>query len=414
MSGLDYRHVEYNSHEHTSEPTEESTFQSSRESHALTEASVAPLSSQSNAPHVSAPLQQPNADKQGEGSNTTTSTVAKVPATVSVSNSPASLSLQVFRPIPASTALKMIRTIIETIMFMRGQIPTTWQILQRTLNQERQKMNHYHHDNCQSGIRSDNLDSIPTANVALIRKLEGFLGPTEEMFTALGDAVMREQRRRAETRSSEMLVISVAFILGSTLSTPKELYHINVGPIQPLSYCVSSTASSSVSSGILQPTMVPVHNGHFVEEELSQREENEWIRRLAQLIITNGYEYPTSSAPRMRAHLVMKAPPGREGEGLLPRQTLVLPESEQSQGLSSTPSSCFDNQQDSDSSSMLSPLPPCPSTVRYPVYTCHIIGPETYRSVNNASTVYTMDRVPPPTSIWYQAGPSLPTLSNLD
>ncbi|KAG0251633.1 hypothetical protein DFQ27_008632 [Actinomortierella ambigua] len=323
-------------------------------------------------------------------------------------------------------------------MFLRGQIPTTWQMLQRTLDLERQKMNHPIHPHPR-GVDAGARGASPAANQGLIRKLEGLLGPFEEMFVALGDAVMREQRRRAESRSSEMLVISVVFILGSTLSTPKEIYRINVGPIQPTPTLSplssrpppssSSSSSSSPSPNILQPIATTLQTGCTTQEDLlSRKEENEWIRRLAQLMITNGYEYSATTLPRTRAHLVLSAPPGRDEEGLVPRQTLVLPsdqpreEDEKEEGRTCTatrrplapPSDPHHLPPPSDSSCM--PPPPCPSTFRYPAYTCRISGPTTYVPVsdNEPGTIYTMEATPPASSIWYQAGPSLPIPPNLD
>ncbi|KAG0356695.1 hypothetical protein BGZ54_000650 [Gamsiella multidivaricata] len=177
------------------------------------------------------------------------------------------------RPIPAKAALRMVRTSIKTLMYMRGVIDTPWeqleQMLQIELHLQEQEQEHEQDGDSQDqgthaagshGITKHsnrNDTTIPT------KSLQGFLETGERMFIDLEESIyiqlysylksssfatpssistssitsvelpLNPKSTRLSTSSTPRLYISLAVVFGTTVTTPKEQYMIRIGPLEP-------------------------------------------------------------------------------------------------------------------------------------------------------------------------------------
>ncbi|KAI8602913.1 hypothetical protein EDD21DRAFT_57207 [Dissophora ornata] len=203
------------------------------------------------------------------------------------------------RPIPAKTAIRMACTSIKTIMYMRGQMGSPWDQLEQMLQleqfQEEDRLQP--EDPCHVLMSSAaqapavrwnsawNSDStIPT------KSLREFIQTGERMFVDLEESIYSQlydhlrssatylpsstlSSSSSTTPSTPKLFITLALIFGATISTPKEQYMIRIGPLEAQqTVCMNRSATTS----LLQPSYSVPHSaadsGSIVEQSVRRSE----------------------------------------------------------------------------------------------------------------------------------------------
>ncbi|KAG0377896.1 hypothetical protein BGX24_005221 [Mortierella sp. AD032] len=344
------------------------------------------------------------------------------------------------RPIPAETALRMVRKIVQTLMYIRGQMGSTWEQLEFLLNQEKmrqefeeqeQDQSFHGHDPHLGTFNHDSLDQDDENDFVIPTKsLKEFLETSERMFVDLEESIYDQlylDMRQTTTTTSppqRPRYISLALVFGTTFTTPKEQYMIRLGPLEPRPLSTTSTQQAHVASSI--PT--PEH----------QREEKKWERVLIQelmgihTITTDGTELQqgceslSAAAPlrhRTRVHLLMKAPAGRIFTGIFPQQQVLLHEDYP------TPSASITSQDSQEEERSVTQS--CWSKgskgfrgskkqARWPIHHLHLFGPsavvldqDSYHANNNGDVVGDNDDDDNDDEMWYLIGPGIPILSPL-
>lgn len=216
------------------------------------------------------------------------------------------------------------------------------------------------------------------------------------------------------------IVLSLALIFGTTLSTPKEQYMIHIGPLkpqQPLSAATSSVPATTSNDQANDEN----ETDHARDEALRiqlRRMERQWERRLVQdLMGIQIMDSDTSSAaaqdpsqahfldtgastlPKTKVLLLMKAKAGQIIDGMLPKLALHLQEdfapefsSPSSMPSSSTPLTSNVTEK------------PTQKRKRWPIHHIRVMGPrpETLQLDGGQED-----------DIWYQVGPGLPSMPSL-
>ncbi|KAF9987880.1 hypothetical protein BGZ65_001457 [Modicella reniformis] len=355
------------------------------------------------------------------------------------------------RPIPAKVALKMVQTSIKTIMYMRGQMGSTWEQLVQMLQLERLRFEEEQEQEreispstipstraSQRLRRRDNDGTLPT------KVLQEFLEIGERMFVDLEESIYTQLSSRLALSGSvsSPLYISLALFIGTTITTPQEQYMMRIGPLEPLlTSCESSIPSIGVPLARLDARGTErYHHGQNGLDQLGQNnvsnpsgsfdkqqrqklanEEKAWERRLVQQIVgissvmdTSNAEDdeskesdvpPTNLSKRAKVHLLMKAPSGLVFQGMLPKQTIVLQEDYS-----------IDDVQVAKSECPLSVLETAATIVnrtrRWPIYHIHVLGPapERWRG-DPGDDDHTNNIIM--RELWYQVGSGIPVLSPL-
>ncbi|KAF9206484.1 hypothetical protein BGZ49_002352 [Haplosporangium sp. Z 27] len=368
------------------------------------------------------------------------------PASIPPSDSMlADLSLP--RPISAKTALKMVRTTIKMIMYLRGQMGSTWEQLEQMLQleqlrreqeqeQEQESFNQESYTSAKDESNDDNYINIPT------KSLKEFLQTGERMFVDLEESIYSQLYHRLKSGLSQpqdpespvkpsnpKLYISLALLFGSTITTPKEQYMIRIGPLEPQKALLKELGSHDRSFGI------EVNANQGSESELQQEqkrvhEERIWERKLIQQIMgitsimdTDEQQYEqstvssTTSIPlsnRTRVYLLTKAPAGLVFQGLLPKQMISIQEDYSLDSIIETRKQGYANSGTSVSAATGT------KRKRWPVHHVHVLGPNFQHTASSSSspssTLLISPSYPqktPHNDIWYQVGPGIPTLSPL-
>ncbi|KAF9939739.1 hypothetical protein BGZ67_008972 [Mortierella alpina] len=182
------------------------------------------------------------------------------------------VNMSIPRPIPATTAVRMLKTSIKILMYMRGQMGSTWEQLERQLRLELLEDEYQEEE---AGRGNDSI-SGPLAgssdrrmrsreDVLRTKSLQKFIENGERIFVDLEGAI--HDRLLANLRSgidAPSLYLSLAVIFGSTVTTPKEQYMIRIGPLEPQEP-LSTHIQTSSPSGI--PTPQPTHTNSTDTEE---------------------------------------------------------------------------------------------------------------------------------------------------
>ncbi|KAF9089923.1 hypothetical protein BGX29_011797 [Mortierella sp. GBA35] len=348
------------------------------------------------------------------------------------------------RPIPAGTALRMVRKIVTTLMYLRGQMGSTWDQLEILMMQERMRMEaeeqqdeNYQHS-CQNNHSQDNDEGddfvIPT------RSLKEFLETGQRMFVDLEESIFAQLLSDLRQRTTSTLgrqghrYISLALIFGTTPTTPKEQYMIRIGPLEPQQYTIPPIPTTTTSTEhIIRHQTVELRSPE--ETQRRSREEKKWERGMLQelmgLHITTLSTVPdiqdenedensrhtdlldsTALRNRTRVHLLMKAPAGQIFMGMLPQQQLILHEDYP------TPSATV------TTTTMVDPLlhggggrNGIKKRAKWPIHHLHMFGP------SSAATVVEEDLDgqeqqqqqddEDEDEMWYLIGPGIPILSPL-
>ncbi|KAG0272805.1 hypothetical protein BGZ95_011412 [Linnemannia exigua] len=339
------------------------------------------------------------------------------------------------RPIPAETALRMVRKIVQTLMYTRGQMGSTWEQLEFLLNQEKmrqefeeqeQDQSFHSHDPHLGTFNHDSLDQDDENDfVVPTKSLTEFLETSEKMFVDLEESIYdqlySDLRQTATTAgpTQRPRYISLALVFGTTFTTPKEQYMIRLGPLEPRHLSATSTRHNHVASPITTPEQ--------------QREEKKWERVLVQELMgihiipaqgaepQQGHDSLSATVPlrhRTKAHLLMKAPAGRIFTGIFPQQQVLLHEDYPTPSASIT----SQDQQEEERSATQS----CWSQgskgfrgskklARWPIHHLHLFGPsavvseqDSYHANNNGDDDDNDDD-----EMWYLIGPGIPILSPL-
>ncbi|KAI1311584.1 hypothetical protein EDD11_003359 [Mortierella claussenii] len=209
---------------------------------------------------------------------------AQADASTQISTPSMLVDMTLPRPIPAKTALRMIRTSVKTIMFMRGQMGSPWETLEQMLQMENARQEQEEEKKDTTPVVGSVTPQHTNANTAQSRQhsqiptksLQEFLETGERTFVDLEEPIYAQlyaqlKAATAVTRSegsipastlggsktseqvhvsstlaaslptepstssipSPMLYISLAVVLGSTVTTPREQYMIRIGPLEP-------------------------------------------------------------------------------------------------------------------------------------------------------------------------------------
>ncbi|KAF9281236.1 TFIIH/NER complex subunit [Mortierella alpina] len=364
------------------------------------------------------------------------------------------VNMSVPRSIPATTAVRMLKTSIKILMYMRGQMGSTWEQLEQQF--------------IENGER-------------IFVDLEG----------AIHSCLLTNLRSGIDAPS---LYLSLAVIFGSTITTPKEQYMIRIGPLEPQEPLSTHTQTSSLS---VIPTSQPApinhadteeclntemdvpgkrkrehqhdheqdlersskesreqqHSLRLKEQRLRRQEEMQWERKLFQdimgLSLVDDDDQPSSTlqseiasadsaqadsiahspvlASRTKVHVLMKAPRGRTFDGLFPKQMLLLKEDYSIDTIDERPLPTLETTAAAAAAAAAEAMRK-KRKARWPIHHLHILGPRT--SVKEPSTsLPSLIEASPPSStppiqnflnlddpedeIWYQIGSDIPVLSSL-
>ncbi|KAG0220676.1 hypothetical protein BGX31_010711 [Mortierella sp. GBA43] len=349
------------------------------------------------------------------------------------------------RAIPEKVALRMVRSSIKTIMYIRGQMGSTWEQLAQMLQVE----NLGFVDETQgpddgttpfpgsstpvegpSRPRSTRQTTRKNNGTSPTKSLQEFLETGERMFVDLEESIHSQLHSRYKSPSSGSspppLYISLALLIGTTITMPQEQFMIRIGPLEPLVAAESLTPSIRVPFARLDIGIADHHeNGldrnpadhkPFIQSNDPQKlkiEEKAWERRLAQQIMginsidmedTENDRSPALDSlsktlpSRAKVHLLMKAPPGLVFQGMLPKQTIVIQEDfsmeSKSEGAPGTATATVGMRG------------------RWPVYHVQILGPMPNKPP--ICSEYDSDkRDDASLDLWYQVGSGIPALSTL-
>ncbi|KAF9129846.1 hypothetical protein BGW39_003786 [Mortierella sp. 14UC] len=347
------------------------------------------------------------------------------------------------RPIPAETALRMIRKIIQTLMYIRGQMGSTWEQLEFFLNQEKmrqefeeqgQDQSFHGHDPDLGTLNHDSLDQEDENDFVIPTKsLKEFLETGERMFIDLEESVydqlysdLRQLTTAAGPQPQRTRYISLALVFGTTFTTPKEQYMIRLGPLEPRHPSATITRQDNIT-----PLKTATPEQH--------KEEKKWERILVQELMgihTESSHFPRYPADcdhtsrdglqqgdplsaitlrhRTKAHLLMKAPAGRIFTGMFPQQQIILHEdypnpsalvASQAQEQLSATQSCWSQ----GSRGVRDNRKPA----RWPIQHLHLFGPSAIASEHGSDFTSNTDGVEDDDEMWYLIGPGIPILSPL-
>lgn len=381
------------------------------------------------------------------------------------------------RHIPAETALRMIRKVVQTVMYLRGQMATSWDqlevlLMQENMRQEQEELEQgsqshegSFYDDPHLGTRNhaqDEDDDTGNDFVIPIKSLREFLETGERMFVDLEESVydqlysdLRHSSIATIANTSTPLprYISLALILGTTFTTPKEQYMLRIGPLEPrLPSPSSSTPSSSAythNPNSRLPTPLHTTAGISPEEQANRtREEKKWDRLLIQNLMgilpssTPSDQYPSNDhnqlqegygsllgtdplRHRTKTHLLMRAPAGKIFTGLLPQQHLHLHQDYPTPSPSPSQMDKAVRQEEDVSATQSCWNQGCRNhkkPARWPIYHIHIFGPSPALSSDQVlehdvqhtdNQVMNKDMDENEDEMWYQIGPGIPLLSPL-
>ncbi|KAG0090020.1 hypothetical protein BGZ92_003810 [Podila epicladia] len=348
--------------------------------------------------------------------------------------------------ISAKAALCMVQTTVKTL------IP--WDQLEMLVKvdqqeQEEQEQEEHGLDHA-LGARYAPSRSIKKSSSSM-KPLQEFLEAGEKMFTTLEEAVYNQLYQQlkqarapqiprtafsdATTASTELMsssppsqlpvVLSLALIFGTTLSTPKEQYMIHIGPMTPQQPLLSATTSSISGTSSSDQANDENETDYERDEALKNqlhRMERQWERRLVQGLMgirimddstststqdpqqeqAHFLETGASTLPKTKVLLLMKAKSGQIIDGMLPKLALDLQEDFAPEFSSTLPLS---------SSSPSSPATTAPKTTeklaqkkkRWSIHHIRVMGPRSETLPDNGQE----------DDIWYQVGPGLPSMPNL-
>ncbi|KAG0255971.1 hypothetical protein BG011_004840 [Mortierella polycephala] len=343
------------------------------------------------------------------------------------------------RPIPAKTALRMIKNSIKILMFTRGLMNSSWNHLEMLLEQERMQE--------ESGWSSRE-DALRT------KSLKEFLDRGERMFTDLEESIYTQlyanfqSKPDLTTSSPAAIYISLALILGTTVTTPKEQYMIRIGPLEPqqptpkatspssnpftlippLSECSTLSNDSEIQSSMQQQVdsntcdendehgsgttrgmkrereeqdrQEPQPHEVRLEEQKQHREEARWERQLAQKIVgvtvvpndqssadqrSNSDQQQESSVAmdgyatllgRTHVHLLMKARSGQRFAGMLPKQMIVLQEDYSINEIEDAKEKkASQSERSSTTAASMTAIASKKKKTRWPIHHLHILAP---------------------------------------
>ncbi|KAF9437439.1 hypothetical protein BGZ76_000702 [Entomortierella beljakovae] len=342
----------------------------------------------------------------------------------------------------------MVHTCIKTIMYLRGQMGSTWDQLEQMLqaeqyiqeqamDQEQEQERDHSGTNSHPTFSTSHLNrhsSLATAQsledvndsdghdepsiTIPIKSLKEFLHSGERMFVDLEESIYSQlyQLLESESESSHQpeLYISLALIFGSSITTPKEQYMIRIGPLEP---------QQRVHDNPLPSIDKDTHHKQ-------SREEKNWERRLVQQMMgitrimddekeQQQYGQPSVSSfqaspvftNRTRVHLLKKAPVGLVFQGLLPKQMIVIQEDYSPNDIEARKRFAIN----SEKSNLTSPGF---KKKRWPIHHIHVLGPNTTLTlIDNPlpsnPPVYTKPSLNTLDEIWYQVGQGIPVLSPL-
>ncbi|KAF9313102.1 hypothetical protein BG003_005607 [Podila horticola] len=350
--------------------------------------------------------------------------------------------------ISAKAALQMVQTTVKTL------IP--WDQLEMLVKmdqqeQEEQEQEEQDLDHTETlGTRSTPSRSIKR-NPSPMKPLQEFLEAGDKMFTTLEEAVydqLYQQLKKARAPSlprtafsdtttantdpmpssppHQPIILSLALIFGTTLSTPKEQYMIHLGPLTPQLSLLSTTTSCLSASVFNDQAKDEDETNHESDEALRNqlhRMERQWERRLVQGLMgirivddststsaqdpqqqqqqANFLETGASTLPKTKVLLLMKAKSGQIIDGMLPKLALDLQEDfELEFSSTSAPSSSSS----SAATTTRTTEKPAQKTKRWPIHHIRVMGPRPKTMPDSGQE---------DNNIWYQVGPGLPTMPNL-
>ncbi|KAF9905495.1 hypothetical protein EC991_001604 [Linnemannia zychae] len=347
------------------------------------------------------------------------------------------------RPIPAETALRMVRKIVQILMYIRGQMSSTWEQLEFLLNQEEmrqesdeqeQNQSFHGHDAHLGTLNHDGLDQEDENDFVIPTKsLKEFLETGERMFVDLEESVydqlysdLRQVTNAAGPQAHRARYISLALVFGTTFTTPKEQYMIRLGPLEARQS--SATIARQAKATPSKPATLE-----------QQKEERKWERTLVQELMgihTVSPNSPIRSADcdvtsrespqgdslsplplrqRTKAHLLMKAPAGRIFTGMFPQQQILLHEDYPTPSASLT--SHAPEQQPSGTQSCWSQgsrgVKDNRKPARWPIQHLHLFGPSAVASEHSSDYNSNSNEVEDDDEMWYLIGPGIPILSPL-
>ncbi|KAF9923323.1 hypothetical protein FBU30_006620 [Linnemannia zychae] len=340
--------------------------------------------------------------------------------------------------IPAESALRMVRKVVQTLMYIRGQIDSTWEQLEFLLKQEMRRqefeaqsqttpIHGRHHD---SQRRSQDVESdmiIP------IKSLKEFLEVGEKTFTDLEESVYDQlyadlrQSLSQNSGPSSPRYISLALIFGSTFTTPNEQYMIRIGPLEP--------RSSSLAKNPEQNRLSSIANMSSEEQTRRRYEEQKWERTLVQKLMgihimpmsqPNPSDQPLLSSndshqedllstiplrQRTRTYLLTKAPAGKIFTGLFPQQQIVLHEDyptpnhhkNNNEHITAT-QSCWNQ---GCKTERRGPR----KSARWPIHHLHLFGPSVNTSELSSDSLNISGNQCSNDEMWYLVGSGIPILS---
>ncbi|KAG9061110.1 hypothetical protein KI688_007739 [Linnemannia hyalina] len=373
------------------------------------------------------------------------------------------------RRIPAETALRMVRKVVQTLMYLRGQMATSWDQLEVLLMQENMRQEQeqeleqgsqshkdsFHHDP-HLGTRNhaqDEDDDNENDFVIPTKSLREFLETGERMFVDLEESVygqLYSDLRHSSTPTSANTstppprYLSLALIFGTTFTTPKEQYMLRIGPLEPRLPSPSSSTPSSAYIHNPHPTNLPAPLPATTEispkEQANRtREEKKWDRLLIQNLMgilpfpPPSDQYPSSDhnqqqqegygsllgtdplRHRTKTHLLMRAPAGKIFTGMFPQQHLLLHQDYPTPSRSRSPSQI-------DKDGQVEEVPATQSCwnqgcrnhkkpARWPIHHIHIFGPSSDQDTDNQGMNGDVDE--DEDEMWYLIGPGIPLLSPL-
>ncbi|KAF9964626.1 hypothetical protein BGZ70_006180 [Mortierella alpina] len=175
------------------------------------------------------------------------------------------VNMSIPRSIPATTAVRMLKTSIKILMYMRGQMGSTWEQLERQLRLELLE-DEYQEEEEEEAKKGSTSILEPSAgssgrrmrsreDVLRTKSLQKFIQNGERIFVDLEGAI--HSRLLINLRSgidAPSLYLTLAVIFGSTVTTPKEQYMIRIGPLEPQEP-LSTPIQTSLPSDIPTPQM---------------------------------------------------------------------------------------------------------------------------------------------------------------
>ncbi|KAF9366270.1 hypothetical protein BGX34_004721 [Mortierella sp. NVP85] len=344
----------------------------------------------------------------------------------------------------------MVRTGIKTIMYMRGQMGSTWEQLKQMLQVEKLKLHDEDLSPLVSTEDSNNAAQTPrrpqraNGGTSPTKSLQEFLETGEQMFDDLEESIHAQLCARLKPSSGSVsapLYITLALLIGATVTTPQEQFMIRIGPLESqLGTSESSIPSIGVPFARLDVRDTEHHDqrseqdGAYrcstptpprsTDKQKLKSDERAWERRLVQQLMgihtvsdSGHYDENESYSPesfsstlpnRSKVHLLMKAPSGLVFQGMLPKQMVVLQEDyplEDIEAAQWTPHPMESGNTPSTTATN--------KKVRWPIYHIQVLGPNPGREPTSSDeTSFTNDRVVQE-EIWYQVGSGIPALSPL-